>query len=83
MIILFGITVQTVNNLENELEGDVHNVWVHFSTTDACKTMTPTCPVKGGTMVTYVYSLHINKLYPQVRDISCMTSCLVKQMLLD
>lgn len=75
---VLGISVQEVNNLENDLSGEIGGVWVHFSATDACKTMTPPCPVKGGTMATYVYSLQISNSYPPVSDLSCTVVLLNK-----
>ena len=65
LLMVLGIIVQEVNNLENELAGEIKNTWVHLNTTDACNSMTPSCPVKSGVMVTYAYTAWISVMLTQ------------------
>ena len=53
-----------MKDLKNSVEGLVGGTWVQFKMEDACSNTTPACPVP--TDATYIFSLTISKLYPEV-----------------
>ena len=59
-----------MKDLKNTVEGLVGGTWVQFKTEDACSNTTPACPVPSDTDATYIFSLTISKLYPEVSLLS-------------
>ncbi|XP_065901836.1 NPC intracellular cholesterol transporter 2 homolog a-like [Dysidea avara] len=57
-------TSSEMKDLKNSVEGLVGGTWVQFKMEDACSNTTPACPVP--TDATYIFSLTISKLYPEI-----------------
>lgn len=74
-VLLGGVT-----NLTDSISGYVAGVWVPFTKTDACETVSPKCPLGNGVSATYTYSLSISKDYPTVSDIQLVIMCASKIM---
>ena len=58
--------VEKVDKLKNSLQGNVGGTWIPFSSSDACSSITPSCPVAANAEASFQISVAISKLYPQV-----------------
>ncbi|XP_065920044.1 NPC intracellular cholesterol transporter 2 homolog a-like [Dysidea avara] len=58
--------IEKVDKLKNSLQGNVGGTWIPFSSSDACSSITPSCPVAANAEASFQISVAISKLYPQI-----------------
>ena len=54
------------NDLKSILQGEIGGTWVPFNTSDACPSITPSCPIAANTASTFELNVPISKVYPTV-----------------
>ena len=68
------LCLDNVTDLEDDIEGQVNDVWVPFKKTDVCSAIQQSCPLPNGATVTYVFSLFISNDYPTVSTVNCLST---------
>ncbi|XP_065920806.1 NPC intracellular cholesterol transporter 2 homolog a-like [Dysidea avara] len=66
MSMKFTTQNQRIDKLRNTLQGDIKGTWIPFNNTDACNSITPSCPLNANTPATFNLSVPINKLFPAI-----------------
>ena len=65
-MIVVSCVDQTIEKLRCTLQGDIKGTWIPFNNTDACGSITPSCPINASTPATFDLSVPISKLFPAV-----------------
>jgi len=66
LVFMISFADQTIDKVKADLEGEIKDTWIPFNNTDACDSITPTCPLEANTSATFELSVPISKLFPAV-----------------